>query len=246
MRPWRASWPRSKQSGSMRLGSAPARRRGRRCSSISRCSTIGSACTQPWATAPRLRRGPAWRRSPCVRQHDILIAPLHSKGGGPLDTRGVREGGSPAGYIVVPPSGHISGGRYAWEAAHVDFAQAAVAPPWLVFLATFSRRDREALAERCGITGPDGFGDLPPAQWPERATELLSQVDAAERRERPRMNGGAGASARQHYALAAIERELADFAGTPPGGQENAMNDAALRIWGLIKGAGFETDAERI
>src|SRR3954454_8955788 len=83
MRPWRASLPRSKQSGSMRLGSAPAQTRGRRCSSISRCFTIGSGCTQPWATALRLRRGPAWRRSPCALRRDILIYPLHTKGGGP-------------------------------------------------------------------------------------------------------------------------------------------------------------------
>src|SRR3954453_8081681 len=84
MRPWRASLPRSKQSGSMRLGSAPAQTRGRRCSSISRCFIIGSGCTQPWATALRLRRGPAWRRSPCALRRDILIYPLHAKGGGPI------------------------------------------------------------------------------------------------------------------------------------------------------------------
>src|SRR5215210_7012932 len=67
----------------MRLGSAPAPRRGRRCSSTSRYFTIGSACTQPWATARRLRRGPAWRQSPSERRPDILIYPLHTKGGGP-------------------------------------------------------------------------------------------------------------------------------------------------------------------
>ena len=69
-----------------------------------------------------------------------------------LDTRGVREDSSPAGYIVVPPSGHLSGGRYAWE-GEFDLGRLAVAPPWLVYLATFGRREREAIAERCGITG---------------------------------------------------------------------------------------------
>src|SRR3954469_21097457 len=83
MRPWRASLPRSKQSGSMRPGSAPAPRRGRRCSSTSKSFTIGSACTRPWATEPRPRLAPAWRRSPCARQHNILISSLHTKGGGP-------------------------------------------------------------------------------------------------------------------------------------------------------------------
>src|SRR3954470_17257792 len=100
MRPWRASLPRSKQSGSMRLGSAPAQTRGRRCSSISRCSTIGSGCTQPWATALRLRRGPAWRRSPCALRRDILIYPLHTKRGGPTVTAGLRASGSTAPWLL--------------------------------------------------------------------------------------------------------------------------------------------------
>src|SRR4051794_10575377 len=50
---------------------------------VHRGSTIGSACTQPWATEPRPRLAPAWRRSPCARQPDILISPLHTKGGRP-------------------------------------------------------------------------------------------------------------------------------------------------------------------
>src|SRR5215212_4514345 len=84
MLPWRAFSPRSRRSGSMRLGSAPAPRPKQRCSSIARCFTTGSACTQPWATALRLRPGPAWRRSPCALRRDILIYPLHTKGGGPF------------------------------------------------------------------------------------------------------------------------------------------------------------------
>src|SRR5215204_7275720 len=68
-------------------GSARARRRRRRCSSTSRCFTIGSACTRPWATEPRPRPAPAWRRSPCERRPNLLIYPLHSKGGGPTCER---------------------------------------------------------------------------------------------------------------------------------------------------------------
>src|SRR3982751_4607163 len=87
MRPWRASSPRSRRSAFMRPGSAPARRRGPRCSSTSRCFTIGSACTRPWATEPRPRLAPAWGRSLCARQPDSLISPLHTKGRGPRDRR---------------------------------------------------------------------------------------------------------------------------------------------------------------
>src|SRR5829696_6195739 len=67
----------------MRPSSAPAPKRGPRCSSTSRSSIIGSACTQPWAIALQPKPGPAWRRSLCARQPDILIAPLHSQGGSP-------------------------------------------------------------------------------------------------------------------------------------------------------------------
>src|SRR3954463_15088041 len=70
----------------MRPSSAPVRRQGRACSSTSRSSIIGSACTQPSAIALQLKPGPAWRRSLCARQHDILIASLHSQGGSPVYT----------------------------------------------------------------------------------------------------------------------------------------------------------------
>ena len=40
---------------------------------VVRSCTIGSACTQPWAIALQPKPGPAWRRSLCARQPDILI-----------------------------------------------------------------------------------------------------------------------------------------------------------------------------
>src|SRR4051812_35533664 len=73
----------------MRPSSVRAPRRGRRCSSPSRSFTIGSACTRPWDTEPRPRLAPAWRPSPYAQRRDILIYPLHTKGGGP-------KGGKPA------------------------------------------------------------------------------------------------------------------------------------------------------
>src|SRR5690349_10759836 len=50
---------------------------------MSRSSTTGNACPRPWATAPRPRRGPAWKGSTGARPRDVLIPPLHSSGGGP-------------------------------------------------------------------------------------------------------------------------------------------------------------------
>src|SRR4051812_6528239 len=58
------------QAGTYPLGPAPP---------ISRRSI------QPSAIAPRPRRGPAWKGSPCVQPHDALIPHLHSTGGSPPD-----------------------------------------------------------------------------------------------------------------------------------------------------------------
>jgi hypothetical protein len=55
---------------------------------VVRSCIIGSACTQPWAIALQPKPGPAWRRSRCARQPDLLIAPLHSQGGSPIMTLG--------------------------------------------------------------------------------------------------------------------------------------------------------------
>src|SRR3954470_19228105 len=69
---------------SITSASTPARKPGRRCSTTSRSSIIGNGYTRPSAIAPRPRRGPAWRGSPCSRRHDVLIPPLHSPGGSPV------------------------------------------------------------------------------------------------------------------------------------------------------------------
>src|SRR3954471_14232943 len=66
-----------------------------------RSSTTGGACTRAWATEPRPRRGPTWRRSSCQRPHEVLISPLHSPGAGPVRylalAENVRDPGK--GYV---------------------------------------------------------------------------------------------------------------------------------------------------
>src|SRR5436309_8688048 len=83
---------------------------------MSRSSTTGSACTRPWATAPRPRRGPAWQGSTCARPRDVLIPPLHSSGGGPLEAarhvisaaeEEARRNGWPCVLAVVDDGGWL-------------------------------------------------------------------------------------------------------------------------------------------
>src|SRR3954468_19259391 len=71
---------------SFRVSTKPGQpqRRRRPCSNTSKSSTIGSVCIRPSAIAPRPRRGPAWKGSPCVQPHDALISLLHSTGGSPM------------------------------------------------------------------------------------------------------------------------------------------------------------------
>ncbi|KAA2241157.1 DUF3987 domain-containing protein [Salinarimonas soli] len=163
-----------------------------------------------------------------------------------LDTRGVREDGTPAGYIVVPPSRHLSGGFYTWLSSTTDFSKAASAPLWLVFLCTFNKRVREALAG-LGITGPDGFSGLPPSDWPDQAARLLA--DANRERAGQKRNGfafEAEGSARERYALVAIDGELEKLSGTMPGAQDETMNATAFSVWCLIKSAGLEARSGEI
>lgn len=163
-----------------------------------------------------------------------------------LDTRGVREDGTPAGYSVIPPSRHASGRAYEWLSPAPDFTKAAPAPLWLVFLATFNKRERDALAERC-VTGPDGFPGIAPADWPAHAARLLSEAAQPQPgRKRDAFGFEAEGSARERYALRAIESELSDLAGTMPGGQDERMNAVAFGVWCLIKGAGLESRAGEI
>src|SRR3954463_6902124 len=69
-----------------------------------RSSTTGSVCTRPWVTAPRPRRGPAWKGSTCARPRDVLIPPLHSSGGGPV-VAAPRAGEAPTPAVLEQPFG---------------------------------------------------------------------------------------------------------------------------------------------
>ena len=91
---------------SPRMPSIGHRYLGGRCGTVglvSWSSTTGSVCIRPSAIAPRPRRGPAWKGSPCVQPHDALISPLHSMGGSPDPEVGdVAAGGHLLGSPIHP------------------------------------------------------------------------------------------------------------------------------------------------
>ncbi len=57
-------------------------------------------------------------------------------------------------YIILPPSGHVSGGVYAWEIP-LDGADLPLLPPWLLKAAT-SRPAREKMAVGSSAPIPEG------------------------------------------------------------------------------------------
>jgi hypothetical protein len=85
-----------------------------------------------------------------------------------LDVRGA------GGYVVAPPSLHISGGRYIWEQAGID---AVDAPPWLVALVTSPASPTPSTSRSSPPTLPKstpGGGDVR-----ARAAAYLSRMPAA-------------------------------------------------------------------
>jgi AAA domain/Bifunctional DNA primase/polymerase, N-terminal len=158
-----------------------------------------------------------------------------------LDTRGGRADGSSTGFVVLPPSKRADGGEYkAVGHSAMRFTigfDLPIASPWIKFLGMFNQRQRDQLKTEAGIAGPEAFKDAPLAEWRRLADEALGN---AWRRSLPMPNAPLsreGSDAVVHYVTETIPKILAPIPGVGLGDQEKTMNQAALDIQSLLKGA---------
>jgi AAA domain/Bifunctional DNA primase/polymerase, N-terminal len=145
-----------------------------------------------------------------------------------LDVRGGRVDGSSTGQTIWPDSERPDGGKYKWT----DNGDIADAPCWLLFFVGFTPREREMLA-KAGITGPEGFGELQPAEWQARARELLRSGAPAELQ--PKLDTDAGRGQLERYLTKSITGRLDDLAKTEETKRDTEANNAAWRITGLLQ-----------
>jgi hypothetical protein len=155
-----------------------------------------------------------------------------------LDTRGVKEDGTSAGYFIAPGSTLLDGRRYELvdvttlepiEAPVHSFENAVPAPRKLLRLATFNAAERTMIAASPELR--QAIQDAPPAEWPgiveqHRATRRAAL--AAPVRTPGRPAPGTPEPERQlRYVAAILDRELRKLAGMQPG---SGRNDAAFRL----------------
>ncbi|MCG5239544.1 bifunctional DNA primase/polymerase [Azospirillum doebereinerae] len=130
-----------------------------------------------------------------------------------LDTR------SSGGYIVAAPSIHPNGGRYAWIGSP-ETTPVAPAPEWVVRLLMGEPDDLEWLRLRL-----DG------RELPAFLAKRIGQpVPAASRALNSTKTERISA-----YARAALDDEVKKVRQTGPGNQNNALNEAAFALGGLVE-----------
>lgn len=138
-----------------------------------------------------------------------------------IDTRGVKPDGTAGGYIILAPSVHKDGRRYEWEQDFPNLGMAIAAPSWLLFFATFNKRERDEL-EFHGINGPEGFRDLCASEWQTRLAALRSS--------RSPEGGAADRLKSRRYFQTAIDGEIGRVLRAIPGEQNTQLNQSAFAL----------------
>ena len=178
-----------------------------------------------------------------------------------IDVRGSDADGTPRGYGTLPPSVR-STGEYEWVDSCNDIIMWGMMsqelpemPRWALFLAMFNRRRRNILATH-GIRSFEDFGDIPPEQWVAHADQLCrpNLVASAGKPSTTKNPSEQKNKAHIHlvpdvpldevetahilrYVEASIANELEPIQTIPPGAQETGINEAALKVHSLLKGA---------
>lgn len=188
----------------------------------------------------------------------LRVKTLAGQIGPGVDVRGCREDGSPTGFVIMPPSLRADGSAYSFGGDdEAKFLGKDFLPPtadWL-FLFTFNAREREQL-RALGIARAADFGGIPPTEWVgtfakrlrERQLERLPRADKGKLLTKGGDLNVAAGSRLERYVSKAIEKELAEIPNAEPGCQERTINEAGLKINGLLAGAavwGLKVDAWR-
>lgn len=140
-----------------------------------------------------------------------------------LDTRGVKEDGSPAGYIIAPGNRLADGRNYAHAGESRDLSEAAFVPSRLLYLATFNRAQRDKI--KCTPPLLALIRESYPADWCTIFADYTSRGLAAIIRRQ----GPASDDAMQRQAAGDLYEATNELAALRDG-RRNALFFVACRV----------------
>lgn len=140
-----------------------------------------------------------------------------------LDTRGVKEDGSPAGYIIAPGNRLPDGRCYAHAGESHDLSDAAFVPSRLLYLATFNRAQRSKITRTPPLLAL--IRDSCRADW----CTILADYTARELAAIIRMQGPVSDNAMQRQAAGDLNEATKELA-TLKDGRRNGLFLIACRV----------------